>query len=64
MKKYWIKEVRMFLDAEGMHHLYDRSLNNEDVEELKILLQRAKRILATEISLADQLINQKIKDEE
>jgi len=62
MNKKWIKQVRIFLDAESTSHLHLRSLKTKDEEELKILLQIAKKIIATEISMADQLINYK-KDE-
>lgn len=59
MKEHWIKEVRLFLDVEGVQHLHDRALNTEDEDELKIILQRAKKLISADLSLADQLLNKK-----
>lgn len=57
----WITEVRDYLNQEYTPHLYRRSLKTEDVDSLRALVLKAKKIHAINLSDADQLIN-KIKE--
>lgn len=56
-KTLYIKNVRTFLDEEYTSHLHRKSLNTEDVDELKSLVKRAKKTWASMVSESDQLIN-------
>jgi hypothetical protein len=52
------KEVLVFLDQPDTEFLYDKAANTDDVDVLQLYLKKAKRIWATNISEADQLIKQ------
>jgi protein-disulfide isomerase len=53
------KKVLMYLDEDCTQHLFARAEDTEDEEMLVILVERAKKIWANNISEADQLINSK-----